>query len=35
MFLAKHPCWTWRDLQDTPARVIDALRLIEQEAGRG
>ena len=30
-FLANHPAWTWADLQATPARVIDALRLVDAE----
>ena len=28
MFLDNHPGWTWRDLQDTPVRVIAHLNQI-------
>lgn len=31
MTLSTLPGWTWRDLQETPARVIDALRVIRTE----
>lgn len=33
MFLANHPGWSWRDLQDAPARVVAALKVIDQERG--
>lgn len=34
MLLTMLPGWTWPDLQATPARVVDALRIIAHERAR-
>lgn len=28
-FLRRHPGWTWRDLQETPADIIDLMLLMD------
>ncbi len=30
LFLANHPAWTWRDLEDTPEDVLASLRILER-----
>lgn len=35
MFLTNHPGWTWADLQATPARVLAAIRLIDEGRANG
>ena len=30
LFLANHPAWTWRDLQDTPEDVLAMLGILER-----
>jgi hypothetical protein len=34
LILHGRPAWTWRALHETPARVVDALRLIDAEVAR-
>jgi len=35
MFLHRHPGWDWQGLQDTPAQVVEYVRMIDRElAGR-
>jgi hypothetical protein len=30
LFLVNNPSWTYRDLQDTPARVVELVQSIQQ-----
>ena len=34
LFLANHPQWTWRDLEDTPEDVIVLMRRLGREQAR-
>lgn len=29
-FLRRHPGWTWRDLQETPADIVDLMLLMDR-----
>ena len=30
LYLANHPQWTWRDLEETPEDVLACLRILER-----
>ena len=34
LFLAAHPTWTWRDLEDTPEDVVGLVRVLDRMTAR-
>lgn len=34
LFLANHPAWTWRDLEETPEDVIGLMRQLARMTAR-